>query len=199
MTGPIKRADGERPVKRQCTAHKRDGSRCRLSAVRGAVVCHKHGASAGQVRRAAAARVAKAEAMVVLERYSQNGDGPVDVAAALEWLVKRMTGFADFATARLEALTGEEWAEFSPRTMAEVVMFQAACRDLGRLLTDRAALVVLERMVEARARINKADALLLKAAVDSALVELGHDPRSPHVKAIVDASFVRLLADRDDG
>src|SRR5207249_6754546 len=35
---------GERPVKRQCEAHKRDGSRCRLSAVRGSNVCHRHGA-----------------------------------------------------------------------------------------------------------------------------------------------------------
>jgi hypothetical protein len=51
----------ERPIKRQCEAHKRDGSRCRLSAVRGSNVCHKHGAAAGQVRRAAARRVAEAE------------------------------------------------------------------------------------------------------------------------------------------
>jgi len=51
----------ERPIKRQCEAHKRDGSRCRLSAVRGSNVCHKHGAAAGQVRRAPVRRVTEAE------------------------------------------------------------------------------------------------------------------------------------------
>jgi hypothetical protein len=150
MSGPIKGADGGRPVKRQCAAHKPDGSRCRLSAVHGAVVCHKHGAGAPQVKAAAARRVAEAEALAEYEKFSPNGSGPVDVLAELERLLARVVAFSDFATARIEALTGREWAAFGPRTAAEVDMFRQALRDASRLLADVAKLGLIERHVAAR-------------------------------------------------
>lgn len=43
------------PVK--CSAHNRRGDPCGLAPVKGARVCHKHGGSAPQVRRAAEARL----------------------------------------------------------------------------------------------------------------------------------------------
>ena len=92
------------------------------------------------MRAAAARRVAEAEALATFERYSPNGSGPVYMLAALEALVARVTAFADFATARIETLTAQEWAAFGRRTAAEVDLFRQACRDAGRLLTDVARL-----------------------------------------------------------
>ena len=94
--------------------------------------------------------MAEAEALATFERYSPNGDGPVDVYAALEALVARVTAFADFAAARIETLTAEHWAAFSPRTAAEVDMFRAACRDAGQLLTATARLGLDERLLAQR-------------------------------------------------
>jgi len=41
----------------QCTAHKKNGNRCRLPPILGGNVCHKHGGSAPQVRRKAQERL----------------------------------------------------------------------------------------------------------------------------------------------
>jgi hypothetical protein len=132
--------------RRQCTAtSKRSGERCRRSPLPGSNVCYFHGSQAGQAQRAAARRVAAVEALATFERYSPNGSGPVDVIEALGVLVSRVTSFADFATARIEALTGEQWAAYSPRTAAEVDLFRQALRDAGRLLTDLAKLGLDER------------------------------------------------------
>ncbi len=154
MTGPIDRSDGGRPISRQCTGHitsgPEAGRRCRRSANHGTTVCGSHGASAPQVRDAAARRLAEAEAVAVYEKFSPNGASPVDVFAALEALVARVTSFADFAAARIETLTAEHWAAFSPRTAAEVDMFRQACRDACQLLTATARLGLDERLLAQR-------------------------------------------------
>lgn len=202
MTGPINRADGERPIKRQCTAHKADGSRCRLSAVAGAVVCHKHGAAARQVRAAAARRVAEAETVAAFERYREPDldSRAVNVIAELMRLVTRVTAFADFAAARIEALTAEQWAAFSPRTAAEVDLFRQVLRDTGRVLIETARLGLDERALEQDARFPEALGARLARAVELILIDLGHrDPRrDPHVQAIVAARFEPLVAPGDE-
>lgn len=151
MTGPVGCPGCGRPISRQCAGRvKRTGHRCHRSADHGAAVCGSHGGSAPQVREAAARRVAEAEALATFERYSPNGDGPVDVFAALEALVARVTSFADFAARRIETLTAEHWAAFSPRTAAEVDMFRQACRDAAQLLTATARLGLDERLLAQR-------------------------------------------------
>ena len=60
-----------KPIKRQCTAMLSDRSRrCRLSAIRGSTVCHKHGGGAPQVKSTARDRLLSlAEpAVVALEK-----------------------------------------------------------------------------------------------------------------------------------
>ena len=205
MTGPIDRSDGGRPISRQCTGHitsgPEAGRRCRRSADHGTTVCGSHGASAPQVRDAAARRLAEAEALATFERYSPNGSGPVDVLGALEALVARVTSFADFAAARIETLTAEQWAAFGPRTAAEVDLFRQACRDAGRLLTDAARLGLDERALEAgreraarevwaQRRVGEQAA----AAVGRILRRLGYpDPfTDPRVRAVCAEEFARI-------
>lgn len=74
-----------RPIKRQCTGHRKDGRRCRRSANRGTTVCNSHGGAAVQVKIAARRRQAEAAAAAVLDRWQPpNGDGaPVGVLGEL--------------------------------------------------------------------------------------------------------------------
>ena len=205
MTGPIDPGPGGGPVVRQCTGHitrgPEAGRRCRRSAVKGAVVCPAHGGAAPQVKAAAARRVAAAEVMTVYEKFSLNGSGPVDVLAALEALVGRVAGFADFATRRIETLTAQEWAAFGPRTAAEVDLFRQACRDAGRLLTDVARLGLDERALEARREGAAAEVWAQRrvaeqaaAAVGRILARLGYP--NPHldrrVGAVCAEEFARI-------
>ncbi len=115
-------------------------------------MCPAHGGSAPQVREAAARRVAETDLVRVYEKFSADGHDPVDVLAGLEQVIRRVTAFADFATARIEALTAADWAAFSPRTAAEVDLFRQALRDAGRLLTDVARLGLAERALDQAVR-----------------------------------------------
>jgi hypothetical protein len=118
--------------------------------------------------------------MRVYEKFSPNGHGPVDVIAELERLLGRMVAFSDFATARIEALTAEQWAAFSPRTAAEVDLFRAALRDAGRLLAETAKLGLIERAIAARHDAEEAHILAHRRVaervadvIDGVLSDLG--------------------------
>jgi hypothetical protein len=205
VIGPVERGNGERPIVRQCIAHVPSGRRCRRSAVRGATVCPVHGGAAPQVKAAAARRVAEAKALAVFEKFSPNGrPGPVDVVAELGRLLARVTAFADFAAARIETLTVEQWAAFSPRTAAEVDMFRQALRDAGRLLTETARLGLEERALEAERaaaeaevwahqRVGETVGRVVNAALEDMLrAGLRPDTRDPAVRAILAARFREL-------
>ena len=162
---------------RQCTARsKRSGQRCRRAPLTGSDVCWIHGAAAGQVQRAAARRVAEAEAVAAFERYrGPNGDsGTVNVIAELSRLVAAVTAFRDFTEARLRALTADEWAAHGPRVAAEVRMFETACDQARRVLRDVARLGLAERAQEAEARVSEAMGTRIAGAVAAIVVPLGH-------------------------
>jgi hypothetical protein len=123
------------------------------------------------------------------------------VIAELMRLVARVTAFADFAAARIEALTAEQWAAYSPRTAAEVDLFRQVLHDTGRLLIETARLGLDERALEQNARFSMAMGERLADAVTGILEDLGHhDPRhDPAVVAVVAARFESLVAAGDDG
>src|SRR5665647_1599025 len=58
MTGEDLSSNGTtNGLSRQCTAHKKDGERCRRAPIKGGTVCPKHGGRAPQVRAAAQQRL----------------------------------------------------------------------------------------------------------------------------------------------
>lgn len=180
---------------------KSTGERCRRAPLKGSSVCVVHGGSAPQVRVAAARRLGEAQALAVYEKFSPNCTSPVDVVAELGRLLERVTSFADFAAARIEALTGEQWAAFSPRTAAEVDMFRRALRDAGRLLTETARLGLDERALEAqreravrdfwvKRRVGEQVAMVVNGALDDMMAAgLPPDWRDRRVKEILAARF----------
>ena len=139
--------------------------------------------------------------MAAGERFVVVGDGPVDVLRELERLVARVTAYADFATARIEALTVEQWAAFSPRTAAEVDLFRSALRDAGRLLTELARLGLVEHQLAERRAAEERDlherlGMLLVRFTRDLVQDLGHSPHDQATRAIVAR---RLQQFRDGG
>ena len=85
----------------------------------------------------------------------------------------RVTAFADFATARIETLTAQEWAAFGPRTAAEVDLFRQACRDAGRLLTDVARLGLDQRALDQRREGAAAEVWAQRRVAEQAAAAVG--------------------------
>jgi len=71
------------PIARQCVAHKKNGQRCRASAVHGATVCIKHGGAAPQVRAKAALRILEASDQAAAQMIRFMNDKKVPYAVRL--------------------------------------------------------------------------------------------------------------------
>jgi hypothetical protein len=143
----------------------------------GAEVCHKHGGAAPQVRRAAARRVAEAQARAAGERFHVDAATP-DALGELERLTAITTSFAEFATRQVEALTPAQWAALDPATLARVDVFRTALGEARRLLTGLARLGLTARQIEAeRDRYQREVHALVHAmtyrAVMGTLADLG--------------------------
>ncbi len=190
--GPIDHDRRGRPIVRRCTAHKRDGQRCRRSAVRGSTVCFSHGGAAPQVKLAAARREADAAAAATLERWTPPANGtPVDVFGELGNLAARLVSFCDFATARLAALDGDAWAERSEVTEAEVRMFQVASAQAGRVL-DSVARLGLEYLD--REMVERRHGEYIALVVNRVLARFGVHASNDQVRAVIHAELVRTLS-----
>jgi hypothetical protein len=200
---PIDDGDGglpiDRPIARQCKGHKPDGSRCRGSASYGAVVCACHGASAPQVRNAAARRVAEAQALTVYERYAGpvNGQsGTVDLLHELQRLVAEVVAFKDFAATLVRKLDANGWrALHDPHTAATVGMWERAADRAGRLLVDVSKLG-LDLGAGARAREREQMAAEIGDVLGAAMRELG---LGLGAQAAVSEAIMRQLRLREGG
>ena len=122
----------------RCTATaKRTGEQCRRAALSGANVCLLHGASAPQVRRAAARRVAREQA-VDLARIMDAPD-VTDPAEALLQLASQAMGLVDalrLATSELESISETGWngaRQTAPTLDAYLSALQRAESIVGRI------------------------------------------------------------------
>lgn len=164
------------PPKR-CAALATSGERCQLWAVVGATVCHKHGASAPQVRAAAAQRVTLAEALL-------NGDRrhPQEVLASALHQVDVLAGqtVQQLAEGELTAETFERLLEASKT--------QAA---MSKLVLDA---VGSDGWSAQEAYRLQADSL---AKVCREMVRLlGFDPSDPRVAGAFEAAVARVVFGR---
>lgn len=177
----------------KCTAKTTAGSPCKLDAVKGALVCHKHGGAAPQVRAMAAVR---AEAMrwglgdthvdpgeVLLRLVSQSAARAERYAAELEQLVE------ESPTLR-EALVGESWVATDAGSykageyIRGLAQLEAAERDRCAGFAAKAiAAGLAERQVRLAERQGALIADLLRAVMNDPELGLTEEQRKamPHV------------------
>jgi hypothetical protein len=92
----------------KCTSHKKDGTRCGRWPTRGAKVCRSHGAGAPQVKRAAARRVASAEALRTVTSLFGTPDDGAEPAEILAREIRDASGTVQALRALLAELEPED-------------------------------------------------------------------------------------------
>jgi hypothetical protein len=145
------------PVRRQVDRDDGTRHRCHRPALRGSTVCGgrgSHGGSARQVRAAAARREAESVALAAYERYSPNGDRPVDLLAALEATAAEVRRWTDWTGRRVEELTRGDWRPDEPRAAAELAMYERALKLSSRFLADLARIGVEARLQQRMAELE---------------------------------------------
>lgn len=108
--------------RRQCTAiAKSTGQRCKRSPILGGAVCSKHGASAPQVKAAAARRVAEAKATAQLEKATITLGLKVDTTPTEALLdeVQWTAGHVAWLRAKVQELDSEGGSELTWGTIRE--------------------------------------------------------------------------------
>ena len=116
-------------LSRQCTAHKKDGERCRRAPIKGGTVCPKHGGRAPQVRAAAQQRL-----LMATDNLMAN-------------LLKIATSGESEAVRLRATMDALDRAGLTERSVIEV----GVTNQFDALLTDIIDLAVVERQAAARA------------------------------------------------
>lgn len=172
---------GRRSVK--CAASTSAGNPCKMAAVRGALVCHKHGGSAPQV---------KAKAAVRAELMSWGLDSPtVDPGETLLKLVSQSAGRAQRYADELEqhvgesdslreALIAQAYGEFGPvgEYVRGLATLEAQERDRCATFCAKAiAAGLAERQVRLAERQGALIADVLRAVMGDASLGLSDEQR----------------------
>ena len=171
----------------------------------GATVCNVHGAAAGQVKLAAARRVADGQAARVLEAWQPpDGDGGqvVDVTGELARLTARLVSLSDYLTGHVAAMPAEQWAAPDPETEAKVRLWQATAGQAGALLTALARLGIDLGREAREAEMERAQRRMagwLSAKVDALLYELRLDARQRERIPDVVPAWIRSLGEGEGG
>ena len=138
-----------------------------------------HGASAPQVRRRAAERVVEARAVELARQYGVPRD--VLPMQALTEELARTQGHVDWLAAQLDHRNDPQW----------LGVYQAERAHLARLAQTMAPL--LEKAEQQRAVLSERTIDQLQLALTGILGELGHDPSSDAVRAVVARHLRRVL------
>jgi hypothetical protein len=164
---------------RLCGARRRDGGPCRQPPIRGAATCRLHGGSAPQVRRRAAERVVEVRAVELARQYGVPRD--VLPMQALTEELARTQGHIDWLAAQLDHRNDPQW----------LGVYQAERAHLAKLAQAMAPL--LEKTEQQRAVLSERTIDQLQLALTGILGELGHDPSSDAVRAVVARHLRRVL------
>ena len=166
-------------VHRICRAHRRDGGPCRQPAIRGGLTCRMHGGAAPQARERAAERVMEEGVVELAHQYGVPRS--VTPEQALTEELARTQGHVDWLAAQLDHRNDPQW----------LGVYQAERAHLARLAQAMAPL--LEKAEQQRAVLSERTIDQLQLALTGILGELGHDPNSDAVRAVVARHLRRVL------
>lgn len=175
----------------QCTAtSKRSGGRCKKPAMRGGTVCLAHGGGAGQVRHAAAVRVAETETLAALASMKIV---PVDdPLTELAKLAGEVLAWRDLLRARVARLAAPGYTgAIGEQIRADVALYVAALERTEHVLVAIARCRIDERL----ARISERQADIVLTALDAGLQAADLDHRTRHVVRTTTARHLSLVKD----
>lgn len=190
--------NGARRCVRKATS---TGVRCKNPAVRGGVLCRKHGGTAKQIRRAAERRIqeqALADEIARLDLTLAPGVHPEEAILAQVGLCAQVVAHYTGLIARLEPsdttpglkVVKVNDATGTERAVSEHVIVKALGEWSDRL--TRTAKVAIDADVSQRqVVIREAEAVMLATVIKLILADLGHDPEDREVGKVV---ATRLLA-----
>jgi hypothetical protein len=170
------------------------GQRCGSWPVKGSTVCEKHGGSAPQVRRAAAARLATAKAETAIAREAAKtgrvvlpNQNPLDV---LEGAMTDIVRLKDRLGSVVDRLADESLrypGRAGEQLRGELQAYQSALRDTVKAAETMLKLGIAERRLE----IQQAQAVLLSVMLDKVFNDIG---LTPDQQAIANTAVpVRLM------
>lgn len=111
------------PKRRQCTAHKKNGERCKKPPILGGTVCTHHGGSAPAVRAKAAQRLAAAadSLMATLLRIAASAESETVQLAAVRDALDR-AGFGAAQLVKLAQAKDDPWGDLLAEVMDDDVL-----------------------------------------------------------------------------
>lgn len=181
---------------RQCMRHKgakHNGEHCGNAAVQGAVVCHKHGARAPQVKAAAEQRVERAKAEKQVAALGLVVPVDIDPVDAVLREVALGAAYVDMLR-RLVERDGEDgltqWGVNGRTESAYWSMLTEQRKMLVNAAKACAALGIAERQV----RMTEELGAQIGQFIAAVLPALGHDLHDPAVRAVVEPAMRQLSA-----
>lgn len=191
VTEPMNRASQPEPIKPRCTGHSsRTGAPCKLSPVHGATVCHKHGGSAPQVKRAAARRLVEAEIRDLFGKalpQVEAVDNPLAAYAefagrVMAWMQLMDSLLGDLRTVGYAGKAGEQ-------IRAEVLLYERAMDRANVVLSSYARLNIDTRL----AAITEQQAAIVLRAIEAVIDHLGVTGSDAAEARRVGAAHLRLV------
>lgn len=184
---------GSDPSKRRpkCRAHRKsDGAPCGLYPVKGALVCHKHGASAPQVRQKAKERVVEAKAT----RLADRADIPV-ITNAIEALARnasRMERMTEQVWDTVTAMELSAWESTdinqATQVRATVTLLRGLASDLDRCLANWVKLGFDERLV----KIAEAETEAILGALERSFAAVDLEPeKRDHLRLVLASELAK--------
>lgn len=161
------------------------GRPCQLDAVKGAMVCHKHGGRAPQVKAKAAERLAEDSARRAFGRLAEHSRPVGDPLTELTKLAGDVVAWKDFLAGRIETLETLRFedAKGSEQIRGELTLFGQALDRCNTVLATVARLDIDTRLaaitIEQHAMVLRA----VEAALDAAGVPAERRPAAKKAAA----------------
>ena len=171
---------------RGCKGHSRStGKPCGNRAIAGGFVCHMHGGSSPQARRAAADRLAQQRAAIEMARHGLVTPRAVDPGDALLEAIYGAAGEVDYWRSVV--------AQLDPSSLTWGKTQQTTKKGKIKVTETAGAAVAYKLMVDAQDRLARYAASALKAGIEERRVRLA-ESQGAQLAGVVQAVLAGMLA-----